>query len=91
MSGAPARDVQQKGTVRCAVTARPACRIPRRRPRLRSGGSQPRLRAGEEVRALALRHALSAKAKDGGLIVIDTATLKDAKTKSLVGHFRAWV
>src|ERR1700748_802568 len=37
--------------------------------------------------ALALRHALSAKAKDGGLIVIDNATLKDAKTKSLVGHF----
>jgi len=41
----------------------------------------------KKVRALALRHVLSAKAKDGGLIVIDNATLKDAKTKSLVGHF----
>jgi large subunit ribosomal protein L4 len=39
------------------------------------------------VRALALRHALSAKAKDGGLIVIESATLEAAKTKALVGHF----
>ena len=30
----------------------------------------------KKVRALALRHALSAKAKDGGLIVIDNATLE---------------
>src|ERR1700753_3236356 len=41
----------------------------------------------KKVRALALRHALSAKAKDGGLIVIDNAQIKDAKTKALVGHF----
>ena len=41
----------------------------------------------KKVRALALRHALSAKAKDGGLIVIADAQLKDAKTKSLLGHF----
>jgi large subunit ribosomal protein L4 len=41
----------------------------------------------KKVRALALRHALSAKAKDGGLIVIDNATLEAAKTKTLVGHF----
>jgi len=41
----------------------------------------------KKVRALALRHALSAKAKDGGLIVIDNAQVKDAKTKALVGHF----
>ena len=41
----------------------------------------------KKVRALALRHALSAKAKDGGLIVIDSADLKDAKTKALMGHF----
>ena len=34
-----------------------------------------------------LKHALSAKAKDGGLIVIDNAQVKDAKTKALVGHF----
>ncbi len=41
----------------------------------------------KKVRALALRHALSAKAKDGGLIVIENATLEAAKTKALVGHF----
>ncbi|MDB5625714.1 MAG: ribosomal protein, partial [Tardiphaga sp.] len=41
----------------------------------------------KKVRALALKHALSAKAKDGGLIVIESATLEAAKTKALVGHF----
>ncbi len=28
-----------------------------------------------------------AKAKDGGLIVLENAELKDAKTKALIGHF----
>jgi large subunit ribosomal protein L4 len=37
----------------------------------------------KKVRALALKHALSSKAKDGGIIVIDKATLTDAKTKTL--------
>jgi len=37
----------------------------------------------KKVRALALKHALSSKAKDGGIIVIDKATVKDAKTKAL--------
>src|SRR6202162_2882448 len=41
----------------------------------------------KKVRALALRHALSAKAKDGGLIVIESATVEAAKTKALIGHF----
>ena len=41
----------------------------------------------KKVRALALKHALSAKAKDGGLIVIDNAQLEAAKTKALLGHF----
>ena len=41
----------------------------------------------KKVRALGLKHALSAKAKDGGLIVIDNIELKDAKTKSLISHF----
>ena len=40
-----------------------------------------------DLRALALKHALSAKAKDGGLIVIESATLEAAKTKALIGHF----
>ena len=41
----------------------------------------------KKVRALALRHALSAKAKDGGLIVLDAVTMKDSKTKALTLHF----
>jgi large subunit ribosomal protein L4 len=41
----------------------------------------------KKVRALALKHALSAKAKDGGIVVIDTLTAKEAKTKALRGHF----
>src|SRR5258707_11295226 len=41
----------------------------------------------KKVRALALKHALSAKAKDGGIIVIESATLEAAKTKALIGHF----
>ena len=41
----------------------------------------------KKVRALALKHALSAKAKDGGIIVLDKATLKDAKTKALAKQF----
>jgi large subunit ribosomal protein L4 len=52
----------------------------------RSFGPHPRDHAIEmpkKVRALALRHALSAKAKDGGIIVLDKASVKDAKTKAL--------
>ncbi|MEI8275136.1 MAG: 50S ribosomal protein L4 [Hyphomicrobiales bacterium] len=41
----------------------------------------------KKVRALALKHALSSKAKDGGIIVIDKATLDKAKTKSLLAQF----
>ena len=41
----------------------------------------------KKVRALALKHALSAKAKDGGIIVIDKMALKDGKTKGLVKQF----
>jgi large subunit ribosomal protein L4 len=41
----------------------------------------------KKVRALALKHALSSKAKDGGLVVIDKATVKDAKTKALAAQF----
>jgi large subunit ribosomal protein L4 len=41
----------------------------------------------KKVRALALKHALSSKAKDGGIIVIDKASVKDAKTKALAAQF----
>ena len=56
----------------------------------RSFGPTPRSHAidlPKKVRALALKHALSAKAKDGGIIVLDKATLKDTKTKALAKQF----
>src|SRR5258706_7312344 len=40
----------------------------------------------KKVRALALKHALSAKAKDGGIIVLQEASVKDGKTKALAQH-----
>ena len=39
----------------------------------------------KKVRALGLRMALSAKAKDG-LVIVDSLDVKDAKTKALVGQ-----
>ncbi|MBM3528941.1 MAG: 50S ribosomal protein L4 [Alphaproteobacteria bacterium] len=63
-------------------------------PQFRGGGRAfgPLVRSHEvglpkKVRALALKHALSAKAKDGGIVVLDKASVKDAKTKVLIGHF----
>jgi large subunit ribosomal protein L4 len=41
----------------------------------------------KKVRVLALKHALSAKAKDGGIILIEDAKLAETKTKLLKGHF----
>jgi large subunit ribosomal protein L4 len=41
----------------------------------------------KKVRALALRHALSAKAKDGGIVVLNEAKLQEAKTKALTERF----
>src|SRR5262249_886280 len=41
----------------------------------------------KKVRALALKHALSAKAKDGGIIVLDKASVKDGKTSALQKNF----
>jgi large subunit ribosomal protein L4 len=41
----------------------------------------------KKFRALALRHALSSKAKDGTLVVLDAATMTDAKTASFRAHF----
>src|SRR6476661_7871674 len=56
----------------------------------RSFGPTPRSHAidlPKKVRALALKHALSAKAKDGGIIVLDAVSVKDAKTKALRSQF----
>ena len=41
----------------------------------------------KKVRALALKHALSAKAQDGGVIVLDKAALAEGKTKTLKSRF----
>ncbi len=40
----------------------------------------------KRIRSLGLKMALSSKAKDG-LVVVDSLSLKDAKTKVLKGHF----
>ncbi len=56
----------------------------------RSFGPTPRSHAiglPKKVRALALRHALSAKAKDGGIIVLDAIALKEPKTGALRERF----
>jgi large subunit ribosomal protein L4 len=63
-------------------------------PQFRGGGRVfgPHVRSHEiglpkKMRALALRHALSAKAKDGGIVVLDKASVTDGKTKQLAAHF----
>jgi large subunit ribosomal protein L4 len=56
----------------------------------RSFGPTPRsheIGLPKKVRALALRHALSSKAKDGGIVVIEQASLDDGKTKGLKDRF----
>ena len=63
-------------------------------PQFRGGGRAfgPQVRSHahdlpKKVRALALKHALSAKAKDASLIVVDEVTLAQPKTKVLVERF----
>ncbi len=41
----------------------------------------------KKVKALGLRHALSAKAKEGAIMVLDEAKSKDVKTKALAAQF----
>ncbi len=63
-------------------------------PQFRGGGRAmgPVVRSHEhdlpkKVRALALRHALSAKFRDGGIVIWEHAQLEDGKTKSLRESF----
>ncbi len=63
-------------------------------PQFRGGGKafgpKPRSHAidlPKKVRALALRHALSAKAKAGEILVLDKAEVADGKTKGLKERF----
>ncbi|MBZ6079218.1 50S ribosomal protein L4 [Microvirga puerhi] len=63
-------------------------------PQFRGGGRAfgPQVRSHahdlpKKVRALALKHALSSKAKDASLIVVDEVTLAEPKTRALVERF----
>jgi large subunit ribosomal protein L4 len=65
-----------------------------RAPQFRGGGKAhgPVVRSHEhdlpkKVRALGLKHALSAKAKASSLIIVDDLALAEAKTKALVANF----
>jgi large subunit ribosomal protein L4 len=82
-----AKIYRQKGTGRARHGSKKA-------PIFRGGGKafgpKPRSHAidlPKKVRALALKHALSAKAKSDTLIVIDSCELKEAKTKELKLRF----
>ena len=66
----------------------------RKAPQFRGGGRAfgptPRSHAidlPKKVRALALKHALSSKAKSGSLIVVDNVAQQEAKTAALLATF----
>jgi large subunit ribosomal protein L4 len=66
----------------------------RKAPQFRGGGRAfgptPRSHAidlPKKVRALALKHALSSKAKTGSLVVVDNVAQKEAKTAALLATF----
>ena len=82
-----AKAYNQKGTGRARHGNKAA-------PQFRGGGKAfgPVVRSHaiglpKKVRALALRHALSDKARQDKLVVIAEATVKEAKTKGLVQRF----
>jgi large subunit ribosomal protein L4 len=82
-----AKMYKQKGTGRARHSSA-------RAPQFRGGGKAhgPVVHSHEhdlpkKVRALGLKHALSAKAKASSLIVVDDLSVKDAKTKALVASF----
>ncbi|MBF0269433.1 MAG: 50S ribosomal protein L4 [Alphaproteobacteria bacterium] len=87
ISGTTKKPFKQKGT----GSARQGSL---RSPQFRGGavifGPQPRSHAFDlpkKVRKLALKAALSAKAADGKLVVLDMARIGDAKTKELASRF----
>jgi large subunit ribosomal protein L4 len=78
---------KQKGT---GGARHGSARVPQFRGGGRAFGPQVRSHAHDlpkKVRALALKHALSSKAKDASLIVVDDVKLTEAKTKALVERF----
>ncbi|MEJ2118953.1 MAG: 50S ribosomal protein L4 [Alphaproteobacteria bacterium] len=89
VSGTRAKMYKQKGTGRARHGNKVA-------PQFRGGGKAfgpvPRSHAidmPKKVRALALKHALSVKAKANDLIILEKAELEEAKTKALKTHFEA--
>lgn len=83
IAGNSAKIYRQKGTGRARQGNGKA---PQFRGGGRAFGPTPRDHSHDlpkKVRALALKHALSAKAADGKLIVLDDATAAEAKTKSV--------
>ena len=78
---------KQKGT---GGARHGSARVPQFRGGGRAFGPQVRSHAHDlpkKVRALALRHALSAKVKDGSLIIWQNADLAEPKTKALRNSF----
>ncbi len=78
---------KQKGT---GSARHGSARVPQFRGGGRAFGPVVRSHAHDlpkKLRALALKHALSAKAQDGGIIVWPDAGAADAKTKSLKASF----
>ena len=78
---------RQKGT---GGARHGSARVPQFRGGGRAFGPVVRSHAHDlpkKVRVLALRHALSAKAKDGAIVIVDKASVKDAKTKGLAKQF----
>ncbi len=89
VSGTGKKPFAQKGTGRARAGSL-------RRPQDRGGatifGPTPRSHATElpkKIKKLAMRTALSAKAKNGKLIILDKATAKDHKTKGMVAALRS--
>ena len=80
---------KQKGT---GSARHGSARVPQFRGGGRAFGPVTRSHAHDlpkKVRALALRHALSAKAADGDIIVWNSASIPQGKTKILVERFEA--
>jgi large subunit ribosomal protein L4 len=78
---------KQKGT---GGARHGSARVPQFRGGGRAMGPVARSHAHDlpkKVRALALRHALSAKFKDGGLVIWEKASLAESKTKTLRDSF----
>ena len=78
---------KQKGT---GGARHGSARVPQFRGGGRAFGPVVRSHAHDlpkKVRAMALRHALSAKARDGGIIIWEKAEANEAKTKTLRASF----